>query len=383
VYYLGVDLGGTKVTCVLANDKGDFLFQQTYSSPFKRMQRKLPDGSPAVYLDDVMTNVPIKKRVSAYLSHIESNFLKEAKKEIGIGTYDKKGMSLCGKTWFHNNNIMMAGGNTPARLFVNLGDGKSGVFVTEKTEDLVAANDGIAAATAQGIYFHVERGIIPKETGYLILGTGFGFGVPDYFALAEIGHTPVGFIPKLLWQNCGCTVGYKTTCVENYASGRGIQNTAQLLLSLKESPSLRKCTLYLEGMAIERNLYDIVAASRLNEEESCQTKKIMDLAKNRVDDLAYWIVNLAAEVTALAAKSAALQFGLQIIGIGETLAQSNPWYVDHISEAVMRCTQGNNILKPPLKIELTPLRHPSLYGALSLVVPEEKHEIWADKMKSS
>jgi predicted NBD/HSP70 family sugar kinase len=381
MHYLGVDLGGTKVTYVLANDKGDFLFQQTFASPFKKTQHRLPDGSPAVYLDSVMTHVPIRQRSLSYLVHIESQFLKEAKKAIGIGTYDKKGMSLCGKTWIHENNVMIAGGNTPARLFAQSDDGESGVVVAEISADLVAAHDGNAAATAQGIYYLVAKGIAPKETGYLILGTGFGFGVPEYFAPAEVGHTPVSFMPELLRQECGCTQGHKTSCVENYASGRGIQNTALLLLSLKDSTPLGKLAFQPEEVNAGKRLYDIVAASRLTEGSDCSTKKIMQHAKRGDDDLAVWIVNLAAVVTAHAVVNAALQFGLKIIGIGETLAQSNPWYVDYISEIIQRDTRGNTILKPPLRVELTPLRNPSLYGALALVVPEEKYETWAERMK--
>jgi len=378
-----MDIGGTKLTCVLASDDGDLLFQHTYISPFKRMQHTLPDGSPAIYLDDVMTNVPVKKRVSAYLSYIESKFLEEAKSEIGVSTYAKKGMSLCGKTWIHNNNVMMAGGNTPARLFVDLGNGNAGIIVTERSNDLVAANDGNAAATAQGIHYHTARGIPPKETGYLILGTGFGFGVPEYFALAELGHMPVGFIPRLLRQDCGCTVGHKTRCAENYASGRGMQNTAIHLLSLKGRTSLREFAFQPEGLNVGANLYDMVAGSELAEGHDCTSKTIMDLAKNRDDDLSVWIVNLAAQVTSHMVICAALQFGLQMVAIGETLAQSNPWYVDIISERVKRRTRGNTILNPPLKVELTPLKNPALYGALSLVVPKAKYETWADKMKAS
>jgi glucokinase len=347
------------------------------------MPNKSPDSAPVIYIDQVMTDVPIQERVFKYLEHLEIKFLKKAKKDLGIGTYAKKGMSLCGKTWIHNQRVMMTGGNTPSRLHIDLGNDNSGILIAHKSNDLIVANDGNAAATAQAIYYRVTKGIAPKETGYLILGTGFGFGVPEYDALTEIGHMPVGFIPKLLWQDCGCTVGHKTRCVENYASGRGIKNTAKLLLSLRNSASLRKCNLQMEGITTKKNLNDTVATSKLAEAENYDTKHIMDLTRNREDDLAIWIVNLAAEVTAYALISVALQFGLQIIGAGETLARSNPWYVDQISEIVRRYTRGNNILKPPLKIEPTPLKCPALYGALSLVVPEAKHEIWADRMKAS
>lgn len=41
------------------------------------------------------------------------------------------------------------------------------------------------------------------------------------------------------------------------------------------------------------------------------------------------------------------------------------------------------MLRPSLKAELTPLKNPAKYGALSLVVPESRYEIWAEKMKKA
>jgi hypothetical protein len=112
-------------------------------------------------------------------------------------------------------------------------------------------------------------------------------------------------------------------------------------------------------------------------------KTVMDLAKDNSDGLAVYIANIASDVTAFAAVTAAQLFGLQLIGIGESVARLNPWHVDNISKKVDSYTKGNTMLRPSLKVELTPLKNPAKYGALSLVVPESRYEIWAEKMKKA
>jgi len=376
--FLGVDLGGTKVDYILANSDGDFLFQKSYPSPYLKTSKKLPDGKSEVYLDTILTDIPIKKRVFDYLAQTEAEFLAEVKNEIGNNSFEGKGYSLCGRTWIHDGQIIMIGGNTPLRFASDLGKEKIGIIVADSSDNTVAANDGNAAATAQGIYYKAIKGIDPIETGYFILGTGFGFGVPQYFALTEIGHIPIGLIPKLLWQECGCTDGHRTACAENYASGRGIQNTAEILLSFNGSSDLKKLSRSITG---GENLFDLVAVSKMKDLQKIDSKTVMDLAKEKTDGLATWIADLAAVVTATAAVTAAQQFGLQIIGIGETIAQSNPWHVDNITRKVDSYVKGSTLLRPSFKVELTPLSDPAKYGALALVVPESRYEAWAEKMK--
>jgi hypothetical protein len=106
----------------------------------------------------------------------------------------------------------------------------------------------------------------------------------------------------------------------------------------------------------------------------------MDYAKNSADGLAAFIADLAAQVTADAAIAIAQLFGLTRIGIGESVARSNPWHVDIIAKKVADRTRNSSMLTPPLKVELTPIHNPAKFGALSLVVPESQYEIWAQKM---
>jgi predicted NBD/HSP70 family sugar kinase len=385
----GCDLGGTTVDYVVADDDtGEFLHQQSYPSPFRRtgsfLDNGLDNGEAEVLVDTTLHDYPLTERVLRYLSQRESEFLN------GVGTEIRdnitgKGYSLCGKTWNQNGHVYMMGGNTPSRLATNLGNGRVGILVAElpgSNSDycrIVFANDGNAAATAQGIYYQAREGINPSETGYFILGTGFGFGVPRSSALTEIGHIPVGFVPSLLWQTCGCTNGHTTACAENFVSGRGIQGCAEILLSLNSEEELRGLlnsmpTSIMEGLDI-----DSILSSGMRG-ETITPELVMTRAQEGSDHLAVLIANMAAEVTAYAAVTAAQLFGLQRIGVGESVARLNPWHIRNISSRVSSYTSGNNILSPPLIVELTPIDNPARFGALSLVIPESGYGGWADRM---
>ena len=388
---LGMDLGGTKLDFLLAAEDGTFLYEKQYDSPFKKTGKTLASGDAEVLLDTILTHIPKAQRTAAYISRSEEKCLKQARKEIGSFDIAGKGASLCGRTWEQDGNIVIAGGNTPMRFASGHDQDKPGIVVMKASADypVTATNDGTAAATAQGIYYKVVHGIDPKKTAYFILGTGFGCGIPHCDVPAEIGHIPVGFMPEALWQTCGCTTGHPTACAENYASGRGIANCARTLLSLKDSPVLKTISPCLvrptgfSGLSDFSNLSALVTDSRISRHRKTDAKTIMDYAKNNTDDLAVFIADLAAQVTADAAIAAAQLFGLTRIGIGESVARLNPWHVDNIAKKVADRTMNSNLLVPPLTVELTPINNPAKYGALSLVVPESQYETWARKMAPS
>ncbi len=382
---LGIDLGGTKLDFLLADEDGTFLYEKQYESPFKKTGKTLAGGHPEVLLDTILKDIPPEERVSAYMQQTEGSFLKQAEKKIGKFAIAGKGVSLCGKTWEQKGNIMIAGGNTPMRFASGQNKDKPGIVVmkAKAAHPVKTANDGTAAAMAQGIYYKVTHGIDPEKTAYFILGTGFGCGIPGCDVPAEIGHIPVGFMPKALWQTCGCTTGHPTACAENYASGRGVSNCARILLSLKGSPVLKNISPCFERQAGFSDLSELAADSRISSHAEIDAKTVMDYAKNNADGLAVFIADLAAQVTADAAIAIAQLFGLTRIGIGESVARLNPWHVDNIAKKVADRARNSNMLAPPLKVELTPIRNPAKFGALSLVVPESQYEIWAEKMAAS
>ena len=323
--------------------------------------------------------------MSAYIKECETRFIKEARKAIGRYDISGKGVSLCGKTRQEQGKILVAGGNTPLRFAAHPDKEGSGIAVMDVSGDYAfkAANDGTAAASAQGIYYQAARGIDPEKTGYFILGTGFGFGIPGREVPAEIGHIPVGFMPRTLWQTCGCTREHPTACAENYASGRGIRNTARLLLSLRDSPALENLSCCLGPQAGFPDLSDLTSVSKLNRHGDLQTKTVMAYAKDKTDLLAIFVADLAAEVTAQSAVTAAQLFGLQRIGIGESVARLNPWHVDNIAKKTADLTRGSNMLVPALRVEPSPLENPARFGALALVVPESRYDVWADRMDTT
>lgn len=374
-FLLGMDLGGTKLAYVLATAKGDFVYQKTYPSPYRIMSGTLEQEETPVYIDTILHDIPLEKRVARYLSETEADFLDKA----GAGPILAKGMSLCGKTWVKDGKIMMIGGNTPVRLAEQDKDGRYGIVVGSMQEQVVAANDGNAAATAQGMYYQAVNEIPARETGYIILGTGFGFGVPGYFATTEIGHIPVPLMPEALWQPCGCNKRRSTPCAENYVSGRGIAATCERLLSLQSRGLLGEIEKQLAWLVSGEAHPDIEKTTLKPAEISAEM--VMKHAKNSSDGMAVRVAALAAHVTAYCVVAVAYQFGLQRIGIGETVAMANPWHVDAIARIAAGLVGDSTILKPPLTIELTPVNDPGQYGALSLVVPESDYELWAGKMR--
>jgi glucokinase len=381
---LGMDLGGTKVAFVLSDPCGRFLFEKQYPSPFRHTGRQKNDGTPELEVEagtlKDLPGLPEDRRVEAFLDRLETDFLQEAKKTVGLDSYAKKGLSLCGRTWIEDGSIMVMGGNTPIRLASDLGNGRMAIRICPAAPNIRAANDGNAAATAQAVFYNSYHGIDPQRTGYMILGTGLGFGVPDYFALTELGHMPAGFVPECLWQNCGCNQKQPTACVENFASGRGIASTAARLLEIADTRPDCLPEEFVKRLAPGKNFCQMAQASVLKNKDHINSKDVMSAALTYNDCLACFVAELAAEVTAYAAICAAYMFGLEIIGAGETVAGQNPWHVANIARKIEKYTNGSTILQPPLRFEPTPLKNPARFGALSLLAQKSDYMLWAEQM---
>lgn len=166
---LGMDLGGTKLDFLLSDQDGRFLHEKQFPSPFRKTAKMTAVGEAEVLIDTLLTDIPRQDRVAAYIAECETRFLKEARKAAGRYDISGKGVSLCGKTWQEQGKIMVTGGNTPMRFAAHPDQSGSGIAVMDVNGDgiLRAANDGTAAATAQGIHFQVVQGIDPGKTAGL------------------------------------------------------------------------------------------------------------------------------------------------------------------------------------------------------------------------
>lgn len=371
---LGMDVGATEVGWILANIEGNIIAEGESKSPFLKMGNRTSEGDEEVFLDTILTDSPPWSRVSEYLTQEKERFLETA----GVTDFYAAGGSLCGKVWIVGNTHFLMGSNTPDRFAVDPVTGPRGISIRITEKMFKAANDGNAAATAQGMYYKIVMGVNPERTGYGILGTGYGFGVPGAYKLTEIGHGRVGFVHPLLALKCGCS-DVPTTCPENYASGDGMKKTAEKVLGL-DAGKLEMLSTYesFGGRTEGYDLREAVHSSKLREGE-IDSERIIRLAQEG-DRFAIWITDLAARVTADSLITAAQHFDLQIIGLGESVAVNNLWYVSKIAK-LGNIPEGQNSLLPNgLKIEVTPLPNAAKYGALSLVVPEERYGPWVNQM---
>ncbi|ACL04400.1 hypothetical protein Dalk_2708 [Desulfatibacillum aliphaticivorans] len=398
-YYLGVDVGGTKLDFSLADETGKIVAHERFDSPFLPISEQSEDGPAQFACDVLFDDFPRAERVRLYLEHQEAAFLQHFGSVMNGRKIAAKGVSLCGRTWERKGKIFIMGGNTPLCFAEESGEGKGVLMLDKKAPpppetapyfienfQVEAANDGTAAATAQGVWYKAKRKIPPAKTGYFIVGTGFGFGVPGSSAPLEIGHVPMGFIPDLLWQKCGCSASRKTACAENFASGRGIQSCARKLLSIKDDSQLEEMSRFfnqcnpaiLGGEKV--NLAELVRTSQLRG-KAVNAEAVMELAGGRADGLCVFTANLAAYAVALCAVSAAQLLGLKVIGIGEGVAIKNPWHVENIAKMVQALAKDSVMLPPGFKVELTPVKNISKYAALSLVAPRPFYPSWAEHME--
>ncbi len=376
VYLLGMDLGATTLDFVIASMDGMIVFDGHYPSPFQIL-----DSSQGIVLVDTMLkNVHPAERVSYYIREKQNEFLQKARSQ-GINDIQAQGIGLCGMAWQDTDKKWhMLGSNTPDRFAEKDSDGRKGVLINLCTDwPIKAANDGNAAATAQGIFYSIEHKLDPKATGYAILGTGFGFGVPGTMTPTEIGHIPVGFVHPSLLMRCGCNPEKFTSCAENYASGRGIAKTySRVMRSKQELPELFNELCLYEKMG--GRCSDLEKATETAIFDPNITAEEVFIRAQKGDQLAKWVTDIAAHVTADAIIGAAQLYGLQRVGIGESVAINNPLHVRAIARLVEQQITGNTLLQGGLIVEQTPIIYAARYGALALVAPHDKHELWVQNM---
>lgn len=383
-HFAGMDLGAENLRFFGADETGLIKHMAPFPSPFKKTGGKYAGSSPEVLLDTIRTGVPQNERVRRYLKLKYDEFLEQAAKQ-GMKDFEAVGAQMAGKVWQREGRWYLMGSNTPGRFAVKDPEGSLGILIDlEINKEFVGANDGNAAAKAQSIYYKAIEGLVPATTGYIILGGGFGLGVPDTETQTEGGHVPVGFIHPALYRKCGCSPKVEVACAENYASGPGIAATAKQVIGYSNAgPNgpIKSIAAYEKAAGRIDDLEGAIRNSSLYKKAGdFEPKDVMELAHNG-DAFASWIVDLAAEAVKIVAIASAQLYGLQRIGIGESVAENNPWFVDKVAKMVSDYTNGNTLLPNGLKVELTPIKEAGKYGALSLVVPTELYQQWAQTMK--
>lgn len=378
-----ISIGGTWLEFAVVDETGDILDiredKRKFESPLLVTEKDARGTPTQFFLDDKLTELEPSDRPSKYVQEKQREFLQGC----GIEPSDilAQGMNLCGDVWEDNGTTSFVGGNTPEKYFAKDTKGRLGISINLQTPwQFKAGNDGNNAAKAQGIYYLVKEGLPISKSGYIILGTGYGAGVPDAPYRTEV-HGPVSFIHPLLAQECGCTPQRTILCAENFAAGRGIGNTAKRVVGLYKGGEITELAKYESSAGRIEDLEKAIGSSLLLNmlPENIDSKLVMGYA-NHGDPFAKWVAHLAALVTKDTIVNLAHLFNLERVGIGESVAENNHWHVENINRLVQEYVQGSTLQPNGLKVELTPIRDAAIYGAISIVLPEKYYEQWADKM---
>ncbi|MDA9690173.1 ROK family protein [Betaproteobacteria bacterium] len=226
MYRLGIDLGGTKIECVILDPDGRVLVR-------KRVQTESEKG-----VTHILGN--IKKIIDQVTDGVHSSF------SIGIGTPG----SISVKTGLLRNSNTQCLNGQPLKDLLR----------DELKQDVHVENDANCFALAEATYgagrdYRVVLGVI--------LGTGCGAGIVldrkiyagNNKIAGEFGHHTVSFENgRLCW--CG-----RTGCVETYVSGSGIE--AQYLRKTGNRDSAKNIlsSSCKEANNLKREFYEVLGIS--------------------------------------------------------------------------------------------------------------------------
>jgi predicted NBD/HSP70 family sugar kinase len=379
-YLLGIDLGGTQLRFILAEEKTGITVinkqssKKSYPSPFCENEELKKDSYIYNLPDKEKVNAYIVKKLPAYLK--ELNIQKEQISGIGI--------SVAGKV---HSDCSFIGANMPKKFAKKIGN-KYGVDLISDLKQIFDVrieieNDANCAGIAQSIYY-AEQGIDPNSTFYITVSTGIGGGGPKR-DLDEVGHMIVdGYFPGLK-PLCGCgTYG----CIEAFASGEGIKKQALTILNIyfNKSELFNKLNIY-ENIRTDKkyNLQEIIRKSELKnlyqDKKDINAKTIFNLAnlnkkRKTPDDFAYYLVDTAAARFAKVLINISSVHSIERFGVGGSVVTNNPKYLDLVQKKINLYNSGC-ILDMKIKVELTPLGdYTTDYGALFLVVEPKYQQQW-------
>ncbi len=206
-YAIGIDIGGTKISIVIGDDRGNILSQRTLST-----------------LTGPRTSESIKE-LCQQLKELIAGFGPSAKKILGIG------IGIPGPV---NSTL----GIVPASPNLKGWEGLKLKKILEARFRLpvLMANDANAAAVGEKIF---GQGRNTRDFIYMTVSTGIGGGIVANgcllegkgFVAGEVGHMTI--VPEGDLCKCG-----KQGCLEAYASGTAIASFAKRELKRHKSSML-------------------------------------------------------------------------------------------------------------------------------------------------
>ncbi len=335
----GFDLGGTKVSLVLATQRGPGVELARLREPLDLKAREFSPYRDGVGYFGIARQ--LIRMLEAALA--KADLAREELGAIGIGTAGP----LSAGALKDPGNIKPMGMPEGETLYVPL------VEVLEKEFNVPVgiANDCLAGVLGE-VYHGLGREVEDKTELFLVyitLSTGFGGGVWDGGHLlrgkdgnaAEVGHIVV--VDNGL--KCGCG---NYGCVEAYCSGRGIAKNAQMKL-LNED-------LRPQGDYGAR-LWELAKHELANIDAPLVFK-----AAAEGDRLAQEVIAEAAHYGGLAFAAIANAYDPETITVGGSLALAHPELVERIAQEMR-----NHLNVAPPRVMLTPLGDRVVeYGALVL-----------------
>lgn len=350
-YLVGIDLGGTKLTIVVADGTGAIIARR--ESPLSHER-----GEISAWHDGIASYGPA--------SQIEDT-LRELLGDVGVSKIDGIGIGSAGPLQYGairnppNISIDIPENVTESVLYIPLVDPLRHAFSVPVTLE----NDCNTAVLGE-VFFGAGKDIVDKNDLHLVyvtMSTGLGAGVWSGGHLllgkdgnaAEIGHIVV----KEDGIRCGCgNVG----CAEAYCSGNGIVKNARLHL-LDDGLSMQSPLLQLASQQTDEN------TPRASDSPGASWRILDSITPSLVfkaaaagDEVARNVISDFTHYGGIVLSAIANAYDPSLITLGGSIAVNHPEIVAPMYEEM--CTHLN--VAPP-EVILTPLERNAVeYGAIVL-----------------
>ncbi|WP_297630695.1 ROK family protein [uncultured Clostridium sp.] len=244
-YYIGVDLGGTKICTALVNEEGTIFKEVTVPTEAEKGVDKIVEN-----INDTIKQVLGDKNIKDILA-------------IGIGSPGPLDVK---------NGLIVETPNLPFKNF-NIVKAVKDIYDTKVFLD----NDANAATLGEFLF---GAGKLTTNMVYVTASTGVGGGAVlngrifrgSTSNAVEIGHTTV----NVHGRRCGCG---NRGCVEGLASGTAIAKTANEAIKSNAVTSLKK--------------YDVVTSKEVFEESAKGDKVSQEILDEALSYLGILFANLA------------------------------------------------------------------------------------------